>query len=165
MRARSVQVLPPATAFLCLTNLLALRFFPPFLQMNLEQIELRWRTFEILLGQECPYLACHLDQVGFTSDLFITDWWLTLFSKDFPIEIAARVWDCFLLEGEPYLFKAAIGVCKHVEPQLLGQPMEVCHGVIGKVGKAITPDAFFAAAASVGVSANFIREMLRPSTA
>jgi hypothetical protein len=77
--------------------------------MRTREIERRWRVFELLLGQECPALACHLDRVQLSPDIIITDWWFTLFAKAFPRAISARVLDCLLLEGEPLLMRCAVG--------------------------------------------------------
>jgi len=32
--------------------------------------------------------------------VFVMDWFLTLFAKSFPIDIAARLWDMYFLDGE-----------------------------------------------------------------
>lgn len=57
-----------------MSNMVGQGFFPGFLSMNLDSIRLRWRVFEVLLGQECSDLACHFDRVGLTADLYLTDW-------------------------------------------------------------------------------------------
>ncbi|KAJ1489392.1 rab-GTPase-TBC domain-containing protein, partial [Baffinella frigidus] len=151
-------------AFVILGNLLAQRHFPAFLEMRTCEIEKRWRVFEILLGQECPQLACHLDHIQLSPDLIITDWWFTLFTKDFRRGTSARVMDCVLLEGEPLLMRAAVGLCKALEPALIGKDMEECHTVLGRAGERLSEEAFFSAAASVGASTRYIREMLAGHT-
>jgi len=156
--------MPPAEAFVCLGNLLSCRFFPSFLQMDAEKIELRWRVFEVLLGQEMPDLAYHFHLIGFSSDLIITEWWLTVFSKNFPVELSCRVWDCFLLEGESFLFRAALGLCLLLRESLVGRAMEDCHAVLMRSGESVEAEDFFRAVGGVKASSKFIREMLETSS-
>ncbi|EKX54560.1 hypothetical protein GUITHDRAFT_100034 [Guillardia theta CCMP2712] len=150
----------PAEAFVCLGNLLSCRFFPSFLRMDAEKIELRWKVFEILLGQELPDLAYHFHTIGFSSDLIITEWWLTIFSKNFPVELSCRVWDCFLLEGESFLFRAALGLCLLLRDRMVGRAMEDCHAVLMRSGESVEAEDFFRAVGDVKASSKFIREML-----
>ena len=35
--------------------------------------------------------------------------WLTLFCKAMSLELAARTWDCFLFEGELFMYRCSIG--------------------------------------------------------
>ena len=39
----------------------------------------------------------------------IDDWILTIFSRSFPLDVACRIWDCFLVDGSVFVFRAAIG--------------------------------------------------------
>ena len=43
---------------------------------------------------------------------------MRLFSNNFPIEMSARLWDNFLLEGEIYVFKVAIAYLKYFQLEL-----------------------------------------------
>ena len=66
--------------------------------MRVDKIEARYHIFSQLLAGESPALAAHMEAVGFTPALVVTDWWLTLFSRHFAPDIVGRLWDWFLLE-------------------------------------------------------------------
>ena len=123
-------------------------------------IEARYQVFWQVLGQESSQLATHFTHIGFTPGLIVTDWWLTLFSRHFSPDIVGRLWDCFLLEGEPLLFRAAVGICKTLENRLINQPLEVCLDVINKSGDEFTQDSFFQTIAEVRSSVKSIRQLL-----
>ena len=42
-----------------------------------------------------------------------------MFTKSFPIDVATRILDIYFFEGEYFLFRAALGVLKYLEPDLL----------------------------------------------
>jgi len=48
------------------------------------------------------------------SDMYLLSWLLTLFSKNIPLEVAARIWDGHLIFGEAYLVCACLGVLKYL---------------------------------------------------
>ena len=48
------------------------------------------------------------------SDMYLLSWLLTLFSKNIPLEVAARLWDGHLIFGEAYLVCACLGVLKYL---------------------------------------------------
>mmetsp|Transcript_20861 Transcript_20861/g.35143 ORF Transcript_20861/g.35143 Transcript_20861/m.35143 type:complete len:137 (+) Transcript_20861:1082-1492(+) len=43
---------------------------------------------------------------------------MTIFSKTFPVDIAARLWDVYLLEGEVFIMRASLGILKLHESSL-----------------------------------------------
>jgi len=67
-------------------------------QMQADKIEHRYRVFEQVLGQECAQVACHFSRIGFSPGLVVTEWWLTLYARQFSPDLVGRLWDCFLLE-------------------------------------------------------------------
>jgi len=59
-----------------------------------------------------PLLYNHFKDEGVSSEMYLLDWNLSLFCKALPIEVAARVWDCYLLEGEVFIVRAALGLLR-----------------------------------------------------
>jgi hypothetical protein len=55
-----------------------------------------------------PELFTHFEGLEIKTHLFLTVWLLSMFTKCLPFEVAARVWDNFLLEGEVFAFKTGI---------------------------------------------------------
>jgi hypothetical protein len=50
--------------------------------------------------------------------MYLLDWTLSLFAKALPLEITARLWDCYLLQGEVFVTIAALGLLKLYAKQL-----------------------------------------------
>lgn len=68
-----------------------------------------------------PELAKHFETLEITPDLFLIDWMLTLFSKVLPLELASRVWDNFLLDGEVFAMRVSLALLQYREPLLVNQ--------------------------------------------
>lgn len=66
-----------------------------------------------------PDLSLHFDTLDLTSDIFLIDYMLTLFAKSMDVGMVARIVDNFLLEGEIFVVKAAIGILKVMERDFL----------------------------------------------
>jgi hypothetical protein len=64
----------------------------PGLHMQLYQ-------FERLLEDLEPALYCHLHRRGISSHLYATQWFLTLFSYRFPLQLVLRIYDLIFSEG------------------------------------------------------------------
>ena len=60
------------------------------------------------------FIATFLLKFRSQSDMYLLSWLLTLFSKNIPLEVAARIWDGHLIFGEAYLVCACLGVLKYL---------------------------------------------------
>jgi TBC1 domain family member 14 len=60
-----------------------------------------------------PAVHGRLVALGIRFDTFVSDWVLTLFAKSLPLDVAARIWDMFLLEGDVVIFRGIIGAFVH----------------------------------------------------
>lgn len=49
---------------------------------------------------------------------YLPDWILPLFLDHLPFEACARVWDVLLLEGDSFLYRAALAILAVLEPRL-----------------------------------------------
>jgi TBC1 domain family member 14 len=49
---------------------------------------------------------------------YLPDWLIPLFLDHLPFEACARLWDVLLLEGDAFLYRAALGVLAVLEPRL-----------------------------------------------
>jgi hypothetical protein len=49
---------------------------------------------------------------------YLPDWLIPLFLDHLPFEACARIWDVLLLEGDSFLFRAALGILAVLEPRL-----------------------------------------------
>jgi len=49
---------------------------------------------------------------------YLPEWLLTLFLDHLPFEACARIWDVLLLEGDPFLYRASLGILGVLESRL-----------------------------------------------
>ena len=49
---------------------------------------------------------------------YLPDWLVLLFLDHLPFEACARIWDVLLLEGDSFLYRAALGMLAVLEPRL-----------------------------------------------
>ncbi|RLN58937.1 hypothetical protein BBJ28_00022414 [Nothophytophthora sp. Chile5] len=69
-------------------------------------------VFQGLLKQLMPQLSTHLENEGLHPTMYLTQWFLTLFTYNFPFEFVTRVWDAFLREGWKVIFRVALALLK-----------------------------------------------------
>ena len=49
---------------------------------------------------------------------------LTLFAKQLPLPLAARVWDLYLMQGEGLLYRTAVAILRLLEARMLAMPQD-----------------------------------------
>lgn len=76
--------------------------------------------FERLLEDFEPALYCHLRRRGVTPHLYATQWFLTLFSYRFPLQLVLRIYDLILSEGLEAIIKFGIVLMQKNAKTLLG---------------------------------------------
>ncbi len=111
-------------AFVTLANMLNSNHFYSFFRMNTDEIEKTVETFRALMKDELSALSKHFEREGVNHQTFIVDWYITLFAKSLPLDIAARLWDIYFLEGDAFLYRATLGILKYFEPRLIKCPFE-----------------------------------------
>lgn len=78
----------------------------------------RVRFFDENLLRVLPLVHSHFKAIDLSSEIFLIQWFITLFSATLPLGMVARLWDNFLLEGEIYIFKVAISYIKYFQLEL-----------------------------------------------
>jgi len=106
-------------AFICYANLLHSYHFLPFFKGHVKELKFRINIFDDYFRTLLPELHHHFKVVDVTTDLFLIDWMLTLYSKHLDLEIAARIWDCFMLDEEVFAIKVGIAILKYFEKGFL----------------------------------------------
>lgn len=49
---------------------------------------------------------------------YLADWLNSLFLDHLPLDLCARLWDVLLLEGDSFMYRAALGILLVLEPRL-----------------------------------------------
>lgn len=83
--------------------------------------ELRVKLFQLetLIDELIPELGSHFKSLSVDAHMYSSQWFLTLFTAKFPLGMVYRVIDLFLSEGEPIIFKVALGLLQCSRQQLL----------------------------------------------
>lgn len=109
----------PPEAFACFANLLNRPCHRAFYSLDQYLMQGYYATYNDLLKENLPKLCEHLKFCNLTPDLYLLDWVYTVFAKAMNIDLASRVWDVFLRDGDEFIFRTAIGVLKICEETLM----------------------------------------------
>jgi hypothetical protein len=99
-----------AQAFICFANLLNNQLLLSFFRVNQTVMNAYYQTYEELFKENLPKLYKHFNENNLTPDLYLVDYIYTLFSRSLPLDVASRVWDLFLRDGDEFIFRAALGI-------------------------------------------------------
>jgi len=113
--------LEEAEAFIVFANLINWPCLAAFYSVEQSAMERYYSTFSSHLANNLPSIASHFSRLGLRPDLYILDWWMTLFSKCAPLDITCRIWDLLIRDGEEFLFKAALGILSLYEDRLMAE--------------------------------------------
>ncbi|KAF8634958.1 hypothetical protein AX15_000684 [Amanita polypyramis BW_CC] len=83
-----------------------------------EDVEAYYRIFDTLLADGMPKIYFNFKQHQISPSAYLPEWILPLFLDHLPFEACARVWDVLLLEGDSFLYRAALGILAVLEPRL-----------------------------------------------
>lgn len=107
-----------AEAFVCFANLLNRPCHMAFFRLDQPVMQAYYLVFEQLIAENLPKTHTHFLKSHLTPDLYLLDWIYTVFAKAMPLDVACRVWDVYLRDGEEFLFRTALGVL-HLYQELL----------------------------------------------
>ena len=97
---------------------------PGWLLQNLRYSSCRWNAQEYVgLYPSLPALIARAVYFNFkqhqiSPSAYLPDWLVPLFLDHLPFEACARIWDVLLLEGDSFLYRAALGMLAVLEPRL-----------------------------------------------
>jgi len=103
----------------CLCNLLNGQIFTVFFNIDVIQMRAYVNTYNVLLERHLKHVYDHMTLHNIDSRIYFVDWILTLYTKSFPMDVACQILDVYLLEGEFFLFRVALGVLSYIQGKLL----------------------------------------------
>lgn len=124
--AMFLSYMPARDAFYVLTRVMD---SPPW---NLQRIfsdhtpmvPLLWFQFDALLRKYIPRVHAHFARENVMPSMYVTKWFVTLFTRDFGFDLVVRVWDIFLHQGWKVIHRVALALLKMHERELLSMDME-----------------------------------------
>mmetsp|Transcript_22565 Transcript_22565/g.32990 ORF Transcript_22565/g.32990 Transcript_22565/m.32990 type:complete len:622 (-) Transcript_22565:66-1931(-) len=106
------------------------------------------RVFDFIVATRFPALQKKLDEFQLQLSLVSVQWFMCLFVNTLRPEVALRVWDVFLNEGDKVLFRIAVALLHlHLADLLAAENASDFYARLKRVGAAIiNPDILLAAA-------------------
>lgn len=128
-------------AFKCISNILNRKCHMAFYQLD-SDINIYCAIFSDIFEKNLPALYRHFSDIGLSPEMYLLDWILTIYSKSLPLDISTRIWDIFLIEGDVYLFRVAIGLLKLVSKEILssGFELEECKKMLTTIPASLIED-------------------------
>lgn len=96
-------------AFVAFANLICDPLFFSYYQFSPEKVSEICDVFMEILNENLPDVAKHFLKEGIQPQLYLIEWFMTLFSKYFGYRKCPRVWDYAFYDGTVSYFKLAIG--------------------------------------------------------
>jgi len=90
-----------------------------------------------------PKIHKHFEELQIEPEHYLVDWFMTVFLKPLPVDIATRVWDLYLLEGEIYLFKVFLALLKMHSHQFETYPKEMCLNLLNRFPEDLDEEELF----------------------
>lgn len=91
---------------------------------EMPKLQLRLFQFDRLIEELLPVLHVHFLRQGVKSSMFCSQWFLTLFSYRFPLEIVFRIYDTCLASGVESIFAFSVALLQRNEDILLSMKFD-----------------------------------------
>lgn len=116
----------PFNAFVALANMMDKAMYVSFFRMTGEELLKHLSLFNACLAHHLPNLSASFKNLGIEPHMYLTEWFMTVFSRSLPMDISHRIWDNFLLYGRTFLFRTALGLLRSQENMLISSSFEDC---------------------------------------
>lgn len=93
-------------------------------QSGQSQVKLRAYQLDKTLKWITPKLYHHFREIQLTPEVFVAQWFVTLFSYTVPIQLTMMIWDYIFVDGWPAIFQLALSLLKTLESHLLERDLE-----------------------------------------
>ncbi|XP_003426096.3 TBC1 domain family member 14 [Nasonia vitripennis] len=130
-------------AFTCFANLLNRPCHLAAFSLDQHRMGVYYKAYSAALANRLPKLYAHFLAAGLSPDLYLLDWLYTIYAKAMPLDVACRVWDLFLRDGEEFLFRAALGVLHLYQDELLGMDFVRAAQFLTRLPENMHADALF----------------------
>jgi len=147
-------------AFQCFTNLLSRKFFFTLYNLNIKQLVRYFRIYDLLFSIHLPDLFACFKKEKITSQVYLLDWFFTIFCKIIPFKVACRVWDCYFLLGESFLFQTALGILRANRKKLLSYEYEERLVNLKTIGMNIDEETLFSNIRHINIP-NYVHKLLK----
>eukprot|EP00003_Mantamonas_plastica_P022973 TRINITY_DN4013_c0_g1_i3.p1 TRINITY_DN4013_c0_g1~~TRINITY_DN4013_c0_g1_i3.p1 ORF type:complete len:321 (-),score=105.76 TRINITY_DN4013_c0_g1_i3:98-1060(-) len=130
-------------AFACLANIINEDIMRVFFSMEMESINARLDVFSQVFERNLPELHAQFYEMDITSDFFMIDWVLTIFSKALSLDVASRIWDNYVYHGEWFLIRCAVALLSVLQGEMLGAVFDDCMFLLTHIPEDLNGDELF----------------------
>lgn len=118
-------------------------------------------TLDSLIDLHLPVLAAHWrrDDMGISASMFATEWYMTLFTRTFPVALTARIIECFLSEGIKIIHRVALALLLDAQNDFLVGDMGKTMAVIRNMPNTVDPDRIMRLAFSIKLTSKQIDQI------
>mmetsp|Transcript_12541 Transcript_12541/g.19201 ORF Transcript_12541/g.19201 Transcript_12541/m.19201 type:complete len:164 (+) Transcript_12541:286-777(+) len=87
------------------------------------QLLLSFYILDRLIEKCIPNFFSHMKHEGINPALFASDWFATLFSRNFSVKFTVTIWTMLFFKEKSYLYRIALAILRILRPQLVKFPM------------------------------------------
>jgi hypothetical protein len=114
------------SSFIALVHLVDQPLLADFFHVQTDQIRRKFKLFDQLFRENLPQLAAKFQQKRLLCDVYVMEWFISLFASALPVSLAVHTWDGYLLEVQSFLFKSALALLALLRPSLEKLPVGEC---------------------------------------
>ena len=115
--------------------------------------------FSQLLPRFVPDVNWHFNGMQIVPSMYCTQWFITVFSYNFPFDVVVRVWDIFLSESWKFIFRMALAILKTHKRDLLAQEFEGVLNLFRELPRKLDPDTIIPAALKIKLKRSHLLEI------
>lgn len=94
--------MPEEEAFCCIVKLMKQYHFRELYTPDMIGLQLRLYQFDNILKECVPFIEKHLEKEGIQSNMYASQWFMTIFAYRFPLDVVFRIIDVVFAEGFDY---------------------------------------------------------------
>jgi len=147
--------------FICLANFINKPFNLAFYITDRSQMYKYTQTADSIMLTLLPKIHKHFQEVGIEPEHYLLDWFMTVFLKPLPLDIATRVWDLYFLEGELCLFKVALALLQMFSHQFETYPKDMCIPLLNHFPEDLDGEDLFDSVAQFNLDPKKFEKLLR----
>ncbi|KAI7900309.1 rab-GTPase-TBC domain-containing protein [Cokeromyces recurvatus] len=91
---------------------------------QLDLLRQRLFQFDGLLADHLPHIHRHFNEQGVRSNMYASQWFLTLFAYKFPLNVVFRIYDTLFTEGVHCLFRIGLALLSKNQSTILSLDFE-----------------------------------------
>lgn len=119
-------------------------------------------VFSQLFAKTHPRLALHFEEQGVINEMWILQWFLTLFTTVLSFDVVARIWDIFLVDRIAILYQVSLAILARFEKDLLVlETSEICEFLKSLKDSIHSPEKLISEAQKIDLSYLSVKKMER----